>query len=355
MRLEVIPNDSTGPRQQALVMAGSLLAGFVLVSLVFLASGVNPFYALGQIFGSSFGSAYGLGETLTKMIPLLLIGVGLTVPYHGKFWNIGAEGQLLAGALLGTAVGLALPPGFPGLAGIGLMFLAGFIGGALWGMVPAILRIKLGVSEVISTLMLNYITVEIFQFFLFGPLKGKTKFGFPYSDDLQSSLFLPLVGGTRIHWPTLLLGLVAAVLIFLMLRSSKRGYEIRVSGENREAARYAGIDFFSITLLMMVISGGLAGLAGVGEVAGNHHHLSYPQNISAGYGFTAIIVAWLGRLNPLGTILSSFFLAGILVGGDAIQLSLQLPAATVNIVNGLLLICLIAGDFFLHYSLRRKP
>jgi len=147
--------------------------------------------------------------------------------------------------------------------------------------------------------------------------------------------------------------ITALVLCFLVFRT-RFGYEIRVIGENTEAARYAGIDFFRTSLIMMAISGGVAGLAGVGELATIHHHLSYPETISAGLGFTAIIVAWLGRLNPAFTILSGLFFAGIIVGGDAIQMSMNMPAATVNVFNGLILVFLIMGDFFLSHRVRFK-
>jgi simple sugar transport system permease protein len=208
------------------------------------------------------------------------------------------------------------------------------------------------VNEVISSLMLNYIAYELITLLITGPWKGPTQHGFPYTDDLSRAASLAVLPGTRIHYVTLVLAVAAAAGLWLLLRSSRLGYELRVLGENREAARYAGIDLLRVSALAMVLSGGVAGLAGVGEVAGIHHHLSYPTAISSGYGFTAILVAWLGKLNPLAAIASGFFYAGILVGGDAIQVSLGLPAATVQVFNGVLLVFLIGGDFFLHNRVR---
>jgi simple sugar transport system permease protein len=349
----IVKRERRGPLTAVRVIATSLLLGFGAIALVFLAVGTNPLYALWKIFAGSFGSAYGLGETLTKAIPLLIIGAGLCLPYQGRFWNIGAESQLLMGALAGTMVGLGFLSGVPGPLVIPAMFLIAFAGGAVWGVIPALLKIRMGVNEVISTLMLNYVALEFIQFLVVGPLKGKSQHGFPYTDDLPRQAWLPLVPGTRIHWITLALGLAACAVLFLVLKKSKFGYEVRVIGENPEAARYAGIGFMKTSVIMMAVSGGLAGLAGMGEVAALHHHLGYPSTISAGYGFTAIIVAWLARLNPLGVILSSFFFAGILVGGDAIQISLKLPAATVNVFNGILLVFLIAGDYFLGHRIER--
>jgi simple sugar transport system permease protein len=227
------------------------------------------------------------------------------------------------------------------------MFLAGFVGGAFWGLIPAILKIKFSINEVISTLMLNYICNEFIKLLIVGPWRGKTKFGFPYTDDLPLSATLSVLPGSRIHYATLIVAVVTVILLGIAIYKTRFGYEVRVIGENPDAARYSGIDFFKTTLIIMVISGGVAGLAGIGEVAGLHHYLSYPESISSGYGYTAIIVAWLAKLNPFYVILSALFFAGILVGGDAIQISLGLPAATVQVFNGTLLVFLIMGDFFL--------
>jgi simple sugar transport system permease protein len=325
----------------------SLAAGLFTISFIFVVFGVNPFYALAKIFSGSFGSFYGIKETITKAIPLILIGSGLALAFRAKFWNIGAESQLLMGAIFGTWVGLNWGPHLPPYAIVPLMFLAGFLGGAIWGLIPAILKIKFSINEVISTLMMNYICNEFMTLLIVGPWRGKTKFGFPYTDDLPASATLSLIPGSRIHYATLIIAIVTVIVLGILVYKTRFGYEVRVIGENPEAAKYSGIDFFRTTLIIMIISGGAAGLAGVGEAAGIHHYLSYPASISSGYGFTAIIVAWLAKLNPFFVILSSIFFAGILVGGDAIQISLGLPAATVQIFNGTLLVFLIMGDFFL--------
>jgi simple sugar transport system permease protein len=304
-----------------------------------------------KIFGDSFGSWYGIKETVTKSIPLILIGSGLALAFRSKFWNIGAESQLLMGAIFSTWTGLNWGPHLPAVMIVPLMFVAGFIGGALWGLIPAILKVKFAINEVISTLMLNYICAELLTLLIVGPWKGKTKFGFPYTDDLPVSATLPLIAGSRIHYITLLVALATVVALGIVVYQTRFGYEVRVIGENPEAAKYSGIDFLKTTLIVMAISGGVAGLAGVGEVAGIHHQLSYPDAISSGYGYTAIIVAWLAKLNPYYVVFSGFFFAGILVGGDAIQLSLGLPAATVQIFNGTLLLFLIMGDFFLNHKI----
>ena len=330
----------------------ALTAGLVAIGLIFLLSGVNPFFAFQKIFSGSFGSLYGFKETITKAIPLILVGGGLTVAFKAKFWNIGAESQLLMGAIFGTWVGLNWGPALSPSLIVPLMFLAGFIGGALWGLIPAILKLRFAINEVISTLMLNYICAEFLTLLIVGPWKSKNKFGFPYTDDLPESAILSLLPGSRIHTATLIVAVVAVVILTIVMYKTRFGYEVRVIGENPDAAKYAGIDFNRTTMLIMIISGGLAGLAGIGEVAGIHHYLSYPDSISSGYGFTSIIVAWLAKLNPLYVLFSGIFFAGILVGGDAIQISLGLPAATVAVFNGTMLIFLIMGDFFTKNKVR---
>ena len=343
--------DITGMRS-LMTNIFSLLAGLVVISIVFLVAGVNPIYAIVEIFNGSFGSAYGMKETLTKAIPLILIGAGLTLAFRAKFWNIGAEGQLLMGAIFSTWVGLALGDSLPAYLIVPLMFMAGFVGGALWGIIPAILKIKYAINEVISTLMLNYICAEFLTMLIVGPWKGKARFGFPGTNNLPENAILGVIEGSRIHYVTLILAVVCAVILCITVYKPRFGYEARVVGENPDAGKYAGIDFLKTTLILMAISGGLAGLAGVGEVAGIHHYLGYPASVSSGYGFTAIIVAWLAKLNPFYAIISGIFFAGILVGGDAIQISLGLPAATVDIVNGTMLIFLIMGDYFLHHKIK---
>jgi len=324
----------------------SLAAGLAAIGIIFLSCGVNPFFAIGKMFSGSFGSMYGFKETVTKAIPLIMIGGGLTFAFRARFWNIGAEGQLLMGAIFSTWVGLSWGPHLPAYIIVPLMFFAGFLGGALCGIIPAILKIRFSINEVISTLMLNYICAEFLTLLIVGPWKGNQRFGFPGTNNLPQSAVLNVIPGSRIHYATLILAVVSAVVLCILVYKTRFGYEVRVIGENPEAGRYAGINFFRTSLVIMAISGGMAGFAGVGEVAGIHHYLTYPSSISSGYGFTAIIVAWLAKLNPLYAIVSGLFFAGILVGGDAIQISLGLPAATVEIVNGTLLVFLIMGDFF---------
>jgi len=323
----------------------SLLLALGAIAVLFAVLRVNPLVAYREIFRGAFGSLYGLSETVTKTIPLLLVGVGLVLAYRARVWNIGAEGQLLMGAIAATGVALRFP-------NLPAMFLAGFVAGALWALIPAALKVWSRVDEVLTSLMLVYVAREAVNYLIYGPWKGAESRGFPLTDEFVEAAQLPVIGWSRIHYPTLILALVAAGFVFVLIGHTKIGFEIRVTGENQAAARYAGMSYGKVVLLVMGLSGGLAGIAGVGEVAGIHHRLLNPGGISAGYGFSGIIVAWLAWLNPLGAIVSAFLLAGLLVGGDAIQVSLGLPAATTEIFNGMILLFVLGGEVMTRYRIR---
>jgi len=322
----------------------------IVAGLFFQAYGVSAIRAYGDILKGALGSQLGLTETVRRMIPLLVIGVGLTVAFRALFWNIGADGQLLIGAV--AAAGIALFSGLPDPLLIPAMFIGGFFAGALWGVGPAILKAKLGINDVITTLMLNYVAIYVMQWLIHGPWKGPTMRGFAYTDRFPPAALLPTIAGTRIHWPTLAIGLASALVLFLIVKKTRVGFEIRVVGENPDAARYSGISQTKITVLAMVLSGGLAGIAGVGEVAGIHYMLLNPANISMGYGYTAIIVAWLARRNPVAVILTSFLFGVIMRGGDVIKVSLGLPFQLVNVFNGLILFFLIGSEILIRFRIR---
>jgi simple sugar transport system permease protein len=321
----------------------SLAAGLLVISIIFLIAGVNPLFAISEIFQGS----YGFKETITTAIPLILIGAGLTLAFRAKFWNIGAEGQLLMGAIFATWTGLAFGETLPSAVIIPLMFAAGFLGGALWGIIPAILKIRYAINEVISTLMLNYICAHIVTMLIVGPWKGGTRFGFPGTDTLPEAAILSVIPGSRIHYITLTLALICTALLTVLIYRTRFGYEARVVGENPDAGKYAGIDFLKTTLILMAVSGGLAGMAGVGEVAGIHQYLGYPDSMSSGYGFTAIIVAWLAKLNPFAVILVSILFGALIVAGREVQ-----PSGIAQMLQGIVLFMVIGSDVLLRYKVR---
>jgi len=327
----------------------AIIVALLVAGLFFRIYGVSPVRAYQLILRGSLGSRFGITETIRRAIPLLLCGIGLTIAFRALFWNIGAEGQLLMGAV--AAAGIALFSGLPDILLLPTMFIGGFLLGAAWGLIPAILKVKLGLNDVITTLMMNYIALYIVEWLIHGPWKGPSMRGFAYSDVFPQAARLPLIYGSRIHWPTLILGIFLAVIMYIMVTRTKSGFEIRVIGENPDAARFAGISQLKTTLLVMLISGGFAGLAGVGEVAGIHMRLLGPNHISMGYGYTAIIVAWLARRNPLAVIITSLLFGVIMTGGDVIKVSLGLPFQMINVFNGLILFFLIGSEILLHYKI----
>ncbi len=331
------------------VSVGAVLTALLAAGAVFWAFGINPVRAYAVILAGTL-DARAIPEIFRQAIPLLLCGAGLVVAFRAQFWNIGAEGQLLAGAVGATAVALFVRLPSPAL--IVTMFVAGFLCGALWGMLPTVLRLRLEVNEVISTLMMNYIALFFVEWLIHGPWKGQESFGFAYTDAFPEAAWLVVIPGTRVHWITLLVGLALAGGLAFLLARMRLGFEIRVLGQNAAAARYAGIDPLRTTLAAMIISAGAAGLAGVGEVAGIHHKLLAPDQVSLGYGYTAIIVAWLARGSPLAAVLTAVFLGLIYSSGDVMKVALQMPFRVTDVFNGLILLFLIGSERLLPYRVR---
>ena len=327
----------------------SLLLALIFGGIILLTAGANPLTTYKAMFLGAFGSKYSLSETMVKAIPLMLCGLGVSIAFRMLFWNIGAEGQLAVGGIAAAGVALFGAEWLPAAVLLPAMLVAGFVAGALWGLVPALLKAFIRVNEIITTLMMNYIAILWVEYLFYGPWKDPAGYGFPGTAQFPEAAWLPRLPGTRLHLG-LAFGLVAAIFIWLVLGRTKWGYEIRVIGENPRAATYAGISLIRNIILVMILSGGLAGLAGMAEVSGIAHRLQ--KGLTVGYGYTAIIVAWLGKLNPWGVLLVAVLLAGLLVGGDQIQITMQLPAAVALILQGAILFFMLGGELFTRYRLR---
>lgn len=335
----------------------ALLFGAILLALV----GANPWQTYRAMFEGAFGTPtqwqngefFGLTETLVKAIPLMLTGLSVAIAFRMLFWNIGAEGQLVMGGVGAATVALWLPalapflPPSPWLY-LPLMAIAGMAAGALWGLIPALLKAYLRVNEIITTLMLNYIAILWYQYLFQIAWKDPQGMGFPGTAMLPEYTWLPRFTG-RLHWG-LAIAVLVAILLWMVLDRTRWGYEIRLIGENPNAARYAGISLIANIILVMALSGGLAGLAGVTEVAGISHRLQ--RGLDVGNGFTGIIVAWLGKLSPWGILLVAVLLAALLVGGEQIQITMGLPAAVALVLQGAILFCVLGGEIFSRYRLR---
>jgi general nucleoside transport system permease protein len=335
------------------VSAGAVLFAFGLGAIVLLLVGGNPLRAYGYMIRASFGSLGVLSDTITKATPLILVGLACAVAFRMKLWNIGAEGQFFAGAFAASAVVLTplLPAETSPWLMIPAMALAGILGGAVWGFVPGLLKARLNVNEVISTLMMNYIAVAWNNFFIFAVW---TEGGFQMSHMFPRTAWLPKLADFADRVPELrgltthlglAFGLVAAVIVWWVLYRSKWGYEIRLIGDNPRAARYAGLNIVRNTVLVMMLSGGLAGLAGMSEIAGVVHRLQ--GAISPGYGFTGIIIAWLAKLNPLVVVPVSVLFGALILAGREIQ-----PSGISKTIQGIVLVSLIASDLLMRYRIR---
>jgi simple sugar transport system permease protein len=336
---------------RVLVPVLSIVLALLTGAILLLASGENPLTVYRAMARGAFGDRYGVAETLVKTIPLLLTGLGVAVAFRMQLWNIGAEGQLYLGAIAASGTALFLFPDWPAAPLIAAMVLAGLAGGAAWGLIPGVLRALTGASETIVSLMLNYVAILFSEYLVHGPWKNPQGFGFPGTEQFPEAAWLPRYGTYRVHLG-LVFGLVAALVLWVLLRRTRWGYELAVTGENPRAARYAGMRTRRNIILVMALSGALAGLAGMSEVAGVGHQLQ--RNLSPGYGYTAIIVAWLGRLHPLGIVLVSFLLAALLVGGDQLQMAMGLPAAVAPMLQGTILFFLLGGELLTRWRLVRR-
>jgi general nucleoside transport system permease protein len=347
MRLEP---DPLPPRAKVLgVYLGAMGLAFSLVGAVFAAYGAAPWEAYRTLLEGTLADRQGLAEVLRRTLPLLLIGSGLTLSFRVGFFNIGAEGQLLLGAVAAGAVALFVPPG---AASLPLMFLAGAGAGGLWTLPAAWLRTRVNVNEILTTLMLNPVAGSLVLYLVSGPWRGEQVQGYTYTDEFPASAQLPLLEGTLVHWPTLVLGVAVALALQVLLTRTPLGYALRVVGASPKAARYAGMPTARVVLLIGLLSGGAAGLAGAGEVAGIHHRLLEPSQLSLGYGFTAIIVAWLARGHPALVLLTAPLMGLILAGGDLLKISLNMPFRVIDVFSGIILLCLISAESLARHRVR---
>ncbi len=323
----------------------TVLAGFILFTVL----GKDPVSATYLIFISPLTSVYTITELLVKATPLILIAIGLAFGFRAGVWNIGAEGQFTIGALAGGAVALALYD-VEGLWVLPLVCLAGALGGMAWAAIPAFLRTRFNTNEILVSLMLVYVAILLLSVLVHGPLRDPEGFNFPESRLFHDAALLPaLIPGTRAHIG-FLVAIFAVIVAWVLLRSHMIGFQIKVVGQAPRAARFAGFSSPRIVWFCFMVSGGLAGLAGVFEATGPVGQLV--PALPVGYGFTAIIVAFLGRLHPIGILLGGLLLALTYIGGEAAQITMSLPSATVQVFQGMLLFFLLATDILVNYRLK---
>lgn len=334
MRLEPIGNPGL-LRQVGLPMLA--LAATVLVAMALaLMAGANPFAVLGQILTGAVGSRLAILETLNRATPLIFTGLAVAVAFRAKLWNIGAEAQLYSGAIIAVLLGtgaLGAPFVLPVTAAVAML------GGALLLLVPVLLKVRLGVDEVVTTLLLNFIMALFVSYLLEGPLKDPMGMGWPKSPALIPEARLPrMVDGLRLHWG-FGLALISALVVWVIQTRTTLGFEMRAVGANIRAARFAGMPVTAVLVKTALLSGGLAALAGWSEVAGVKGHLSL--DLSPGFGYTGIIVAMLALLHPLGVVVTALFVAGVFVGADAMSRAAGVPTYIADMLLAVALLFMV--------------
>ena len=341
---------------RVLALVGFVFLAVFISSLLFSLFGTSPIIGLVSLFQMGFGSRGGLTATVGGMVPLLIMAVGLSVPFTARIWNIGGQGQFVIGTIMATWVGLELAKSAPAAVVILVAMLASFLGGAAWLIPPILMRIYRGINEVITTLMMNFVAVFLLDWLITGPMEGRQAFALnePSSAPIPSALMLPtLVPGTNIG-----VGLVFALLIafgtFFLLKYTRLGYELRLIGDSVEAAKYAGIPIERNLLLASLISGGIAGVAGMVQIYGATGIL-LPQvfsDITTSYGYVGIPVALIASLNPIAIILSAFFFSGILTGAYGMELAYGIPIDVVTAVYGMVMFLAPLG-FYIKFTKRK--
>ena len=336
--------DDISAKNKWLIRLAAFVIAILIGALIFICMGHNPFKAYGLIISGSLGKKTGIRQTVKIAVPLLGTALALAPCFKMRFWNIGAEGQITAGAIGATFFALNFGKTLPAGVLLPLMGIAGMVCGALWAFVPAFFKAKWGTNETLFTLMMNYIIIGVVKWLQGGPWEGKP--GSQIIPTFADAAILPKVFGIHIGW---IIVLILTVLMYFYMRKTKHGYEIAVLGESENTARYAGMNVSWITIRTMLISGAICGLVGYIVCSGADNTLY--SSVANGVGFTAITVAWLSQLNPFIMIAISLLLAILSKGAGSLQTSLSVPASISDIITGIILFCMLACEFFINYKI----
>ena len=346
--------EPRGQQSRAMLWCSPLLAAVLTLvcgSLLFIALGLDPWVTLHTLLIAPVSDLYGLSELMVKTLPILLCALGLAVAYQARIWNIGAEGQLLLGALAGSAVAVNIIE-MESRWALVMVLMAGTLAGAAWAGVTAWLRTHFNANEILTSIMLNYIALNLLLYFVHAPLKDPAGMNFPESATFGDASRLPLLMEDGRAHVGVYFALFALVAVWVLLQRSFVGFQIKVLGLDKRAAGFVGFREKRLVWLALLISGALAGLAGVSEVTGPIGQL-VPQ-VSPGHGYAAITVAFLGRLNPIGILFSSLLIALLYLGGESAQMTLNLPPAITQLFQGMMLFFLLACDVLILYRPRLK-
>ncbi len=345
--IRVTKRDNLPRNIEIIITIAAVLLSIVFSGIILLLFGLNPFSIFQELVLGAVGTSLRVQQTIIKAIPLILASMGIIVAFKMKFWNIGAEGQITMGALGASWVALNLSENLPQPLMLLLMVLAAAICGGIWAFIPAFFKAKMGTNETIFTLMMNYVAIKFVTYLQYGPWMDPAANGFPRIANFSENAVLPSIGGIHIGW---IFALAAAAFVYVLIRHTKIGYEIAVVGESLDTARYAGMNISKVIIISMLISGGLCGI--VGMVQASAIEKSLVAGIANNYGFTAIITAWLAKLNPLTTLVVCVVFAMLIQGGEYIQIALGVPSAVSDIVQGLILFFVLGSEFFMRYKVR---
>lgn len=323
----------------------AVISALLCSSIFILAMGHSPFKVYISMLNGAFGSKFRIIETMKVAIPIIIASIGIMVAFKMKFWNIGGEGQILMGACFATYFALYFNH-LPKPLLLLIMLLAGFVGGGLWALIPGLLKVKFDTNETIITLMLNYIAIKWITYLQYGPWKDSNAMGFPKIANFEDAAVLPKLFGLHIGW---VITIVVVTIIAILMKHSKWGYNISVIGESLDTARYSGMNIKKVVLTSVFISGGICGIVGFIQASAVDQTLT--AQLSAGYGFTAIITTWLSALMPIVIIPVSILFAALVKGGSFIQTAFQIPNSASDIIQSMILFFVIGSEFFVKYSL----
>jgi len=341
----IVKKEVPKTRDKILIRVGAVLAALVLSSIIVVFAGANPIELYIGIFQGCFGSIHRFGATMEKMVPLLVLSLGVMVAFKMQFWNIGAEGQFLMGAVGATLV-VRLLPNLPLPIMLLCMALLAFISGAIWLMIPAFFKARFGTNETLFTLMLNYIALTFVTALQYDFWKDPAANGMPKIANLPGNALLPSISGFNL---SILFTVIIVLVMYFFMNKSKIGFEIAVLGESENTARYIGINITKTVIIAAIASGGLCGLVGMFQISGVSGALSI--EITGGLGFTAIIVAWLSGLKVPFVVMNSFFFAILLQGASYIQTAFQIPGSVAEMVQAIILFFILSSEFILQYRI----
>lgn len=343
----------------ALLPVIATLAALAVGAVMLLVLRVNPIVAYKALWEGAFGSTNALAETLVKATPLLLVGLGICISFRGDVINIGGEGQMIVGAILGTLIGITFTD-WPGWVVVPLAMLTGFVGGAIWGGIPGFLKAYFKVNEILSTVMMNAIAVQLMNFLLRGPMIDPAQLELaskiPQTARLIDAFRLPRWVPTRLHLGALI-AVILAIFVYILLWHTTVGYRIRAVGQNPHASKYAGIKVKNYVVLALLLSGAFAGLAGVTQVYGVNYRMitdGSASGFTGAAGFNGIVAALFGQLHPLGTIPASVLFGALLVGANKMQRVVQVPSALVTALNGLVVVFVVSSEIWRRRRQRRR-